>query len=51
MKSPKYNKINYLLTKDNIKIHISSYEYIYDGYYKLLNKFDIPKIQINNSLI
>ncbi|BCL65922.1 DNA topoisomerase I [uncultured bacterium] len=43
MKSPKYNKINYLLTKDNIKIHISSYEYIYDGYYKLLNKFDIPK--------
>lgn len=43
MKAPKYIKTNYLLIKDNINIHISSYKYVYDGYNKLLSMFDIKK--------
>lgn len=43
MKSPSYIKTNYVLTRDDVEIHISSYQYIYDGYNKLLDAFDIPK--------
>lgn len=43
MKAPSYIKTNYVLSRDNVNIYVSSYKFVYDGYNKLLSMFDIQR--------